>query len=354
MIYDECHQPLTSAEFRRHFAKIRQLAELPIQKIGLTATLPVRLEKHLLEALSLAPSTLFLRNPTPQPQIQYHVFTVDPALTTVIRFAQDLVALLTDTHKIQDARRGIIFVQSKREADLLAAAMPRICTSSHSGLDAAERGHNEQSWFAGFHPWIAATTGMIHGVDHPGVTAVIFLELPYGLINVVQGAGRSGRNGDPSIAILINSANMNWINPKTLEDDFECRTEGNAWIASASNQCLRMDISRTMDGVDLECADLGEHAQRCGYCKPDTDIARSIQLLVCDVKDTPSDAMDEDEVVEDQYPWEDFDDETLATIDMSGQAIQVSSQLVSFSLMLIHWARYLPVIHPHNQLPQDL
>lgn len=48
-----------------------------------------------------------------------------------------------------------------------------------------------------------ATTGFIQGIDHLNVDTVIFLEMPYGLNNLVQGAGRAGHAGRPAHVFLI-------------------------------------------------------------------------------------------------------------------------------------------------------
>jgi Helicase conserved C-terminal domain len=50
---------------------------------------------------------------------------------------------------------------------------------------------------------MVATTGFIHGIDHPNVNTVVFFEMPYGLNNVVQGGGRAGHSGRPAHIFLL-------------------------------------------------------------------------------------------------------------------------------------------------------
>src|SRR5688572_3922986 len=144
------------------------------------------MERAFLNAMSLPDSTTIIRAPVHQPQIRYHVIQLEPGRTTTLRFTVDLAKLLTKT-VLKSSGQGIIFCTSRQEADLIGNEFTKCI--SHSDLDSQVRIDNEKSWYAGTSQWIAATTGMIHGIDHPNVGAVIFVELPYGLINVYQGAG---------------------------------------------------------------------------------------------------------------------------------------------------------------------
>ena len=47
------------------------------------------------------------------------------------------------------------------------------------------------SWLSDDHPsrWIVSTTALLHGVDYPRADAIIFLDLPFGLYDFIQGAG---------------------------------------------------------------------------------------------------------------------------------------------------------------------
>jgi hypothetical protein len=277
LILDECHEALTSRRQRPQFDKLRRLADLPIQKIYLSASLPTRMKQTFLEEMCLPLSTTIIRAPVHQPHIRYHVIHVEPGVTTTLRFAIDLAKLLT-AKVLGLSKQGIIFCTSRREADYMGEQFTK-CVS-HSDLGSKERSHNEGSWYAGFHQWISATTGMIHGIDHPNVGAVIFVELPYGLINIYQGAGRTGRNGDPSVAFLIDSHNIHAVAMEDRHQDFECRAEGNEWMENTI-KCRRSGLSLLMDGEEATCDDI-KTSQLCDVCDSTTELLKEVQLLIPD------------------------------------------------------------------------
>lgn len=272
---DEAHQILSQQSFRSQFAKVKELAPFKVQKIYITGSLPIRHEKRFLLEAGLSYSTKILRSPTCQPQISYNLFKVSTMTTNAVRLAID-VAKYMET--VMDSKQiGIIFSKNKNEVDELHKRFTKC--SSHSDLNASDRGHNETSWRAGFHRWIAATTGLIHGIDAPNVGAVIFIDLPYGLINLYQGAGRSGRDGRKSWVVIIDFVNFSQIPPKNFRDDLECLTEGLELLARLD--CHRLPLSETLDGRNDGCTDLaGSHL--CNVCDEDSIIVAGITPLLLD------------------------------------------------------------------------
>ncbi|KAF8057949.1 P-loop containing nucleoside triphosphate hydrolase protein, partial [Lyophyllum atratum] len=194
IVIDEAHQMLTDTVLRPHFLNLHKFADINIQKIYLTATLPPSFEPRLLQQAGLKLTTKIVRAATHQPQIRYHGLHVDTAKTPALAFVVKLAMLLTD-RVLGTSRRGIIFCTSKLDTETVSEAYTGC--HSHSQMGSAKE-VNEKLWLNGDRQWIAATTGMIHGIDHPHVGAVIFFNMPFGLINIVQGAGRSGRDGTPS------------------------------------------------------------------------------------------------------------------------------------------------------------
>ena len=71
VIYDEIHYCLTSSNFRREMDDVGYLM-LPVQIIGLTATLPVMSQCELTEKMIL-PDTKFIRMSTNRPNTRYRV-----------------------------------------------------------------------------------------------------------------------------------------------------------------------------------------------------------------------------------------------------------------------------------------
>ena len=275
LVIDEAHQILSHQSFRSQFSKIKELAPFAVQKIYMTGSLPIRLEKRFLLETGLSYKTKILRSPTFQPQISYNLFKVSTMTTTLTRLAIDIAKFMETL--MEPNQIGIIFSKGRKEVDDLGAQFTKCC--SHSQLSVADRSHNEQVWRAGFRKWMAATTGLIQGIDAPNIGVVIFIGIPYGLINLYQGAGRGGRDGRRSWAIIIEVTNNNQLLPRNIDDDLECLTEGAEFLQR--DDCHRLPISETLDDRALNCLEI-EHAHLCGRCDPDSVITSGIIPLLRD------------------------------------------------------------------------
>ena len=152
----------------------------------LTATLLKRLEQVFLAAACLPPDTPIIRAYCDQPQISYMKLSYDTMTTDAHCLVIDVAKILTKC--IGTDHIGVIFCGSKDEVERLGRDFTKGCIS-HSGLSTGQKHHNEAQWKAGHKQWIAATTGLIHGIDSKNVGAVIFRGVTYGLLNLYQGSG---------------------------------------------------------------------------------------------------------------------------------------------------------------------
>lgn len=331
---DEAHQILSQASFQSQFAKIKALAPFPVQKIYMTGSLPIRLEKRFLLETGLSYSTKIMRSPSFQPQISYNVFKITSMSADPIRLAIDIAKFMETV--MEPDQIGIIFCKSKREVDELQKRFTKC--SSHSDLSVTDRAHNEESWRAGFHRWMAATTGLIQGIDAPNIGAVICIDVPYGLINLYQGAGRSGRDGRRSWAIIIDITNHHQIVPKNLSEDFECVTESSEFLKR--DDCHRLPISELLDGRSDSCLDV-ENAHLCGRCDKESPIVAGITPLLFEPPQ-PIDSMEVDEANEpdefdrynDSIEWDSdllelpFSNATLPATTQNDRSSQSSSLIL--------------------------
>jgi hypothetical protein len=298
---DECHQVITCDTYRHKFNAVKELAQYPVQKIFITATLPVFLEDYFLQQVYLPRSTPVIREPTNRKNIIYHLLRIEQR----VRKAKDVIvdlAKLVEKELWTVASRGIIFCLSRSDVDELAPLFGN--TKSHSDMESSDRIELQEKWNEGHqgHRWMVATTGFIHGIDHPNVDTVIFLEMPYGLNNFVQGGGRAGRSGRPAHVFLLDYCST-FIQP-TIGVDSGAIGAGTEFVGNVSD-CRRGILSDVMDGLRICCGDL-MNAQKCDICNPNHPLVIASKRLLLPVRDDSPDY--------DKCGW---DDTTLASVDLA-------------------------------------
>ena len=332
-VVDECHQVITCDSYRQKFNAVKELAQYPVQKIFITATLPVFLEDYFLQQVYLPRSTPVIREPTNRKNIIYHLLRVEQR----VRKAKDVIvdlAKLVERELWNVSSRGIVFCTSRGEVDALAPLFGN--TKSHSDMESSDRLELQEKWNEGHHGhrWMIATTGFIHGIDHPNVDTVIFLEMPYGLNNFVQGGGRAGRSGRPAHVFLLDYCET--FVRSSIDVDVSAREAGENFVQNVS-ECRRGILSEVMDGVRVCCGDLLD-AEKCDLCNPNNPMVLASKKLLQPIR--------EDSPYYDDGGW---DDATLASIDLSSldstpTTLSLSastSQLLPSASLLLDQAIYL-------------
>jgi len=93
--------------------------------------------------------------------------------STLVKLA---IQVTTVVEMFMDADQiGIIFYMTGMQADELHQFTK---CSHHSKCRVADSKDDESQWKPGWQRWIAATTGLIQGVDVPNVGTTIFLPMP--------------------------------------------------------------------------------------------------------------------------------------------------------------------------------
>lgn len=295
-----------TAQYRSLFAKLQALAGFSVAKLLLTASLAKRLEKNFLEAFGLPLSTKILRAPSDQPHISFNQIKYSNINTKPIRLAIDIAKLMNTV--MDKDQIGITFCTSKKEVDELENFTHCSSYSNHPF-----KAHNEVSWKMGNCSWIAATTGLIQGIDAPNVGVTIFIDLPYGLINLYQGSGRGGRDGRKCWSISIIRTN-NYFDANSLKDsnDPSCLKESYEW--QKAQQCRRLRFSQTLDGSEITYQDLPD-CHLCDFCDIDSSIMATITSFIPDpiqstltipIPTAPS--IGTDLTLEEEAMFESFDD----------------------------------------------
>jgi Helicase conserved C-terminal domain len=274
IVVDECHQILTSVHYRECFEKVKELASYPVQKIYLTATLPPQLEHELKVATCLPESVPVIRESTDRPNLAYHVLQYNGLAVRTTDTAVKLAKVLQQTFEADS--RGIIFCRSIARVEDIAPSFGHC--KDHSKMSSEHRMAQFERWRCGSENWMVATTGLLHGIDYGWVDAIIFVEMPYGLMNFAQGAGRAGRKGRPSNIFLLHSSEQGQILPQGCQTDETCLVGGVQYMLNTT-ECRRFVVTNIMDGQGIRCGEVF-NALPCDICAPDSELAVKSKGLV--------------------------------------------------------------------------
>lgn len=106
------------------------------------------------------------------------------------------------------AGSAIWYVRNRQATHQISSSLLKLGISAspyHAGLTMADRNAVQASWMAGKTRVIVSTNAFGMGIDKPNVRVVIHTDLPENIENYYQEAGRAGRDGEKSFAVLISN-----------------------------------------------------------------------------------------------------------------------------------------------------
>lgn len=115
---------------------------------------------------------------------------------------------------------GVVYVRNRRRTKEIAQLLQKKRISAdfyHAGLTPDERSAKQDAWVSGRTRVMVSTNAFGMGIDKPDVRTVVHLELPDSLEAYFQEAGRGGRDGLKSYAVLLYNQN----DRRSLEYQFE-------------------------------------------------------------------------------------------------------------------------------------
>ncbi|MDF4223137.1 RecQ family ATP-dependent DNA helicase [Maribacter sp. M208] len=171
---------------------LRELHPAP-PVIALTATATKRVSDDIIKSLHLTypfvvKDTFFRKN------IGFEVITTEDKNGRLKQYCQQI------THS------AIIYVRSRRKAEELSRYLVQNnlkATFYHGGIDQKKKTERLNIWLEDKVQIMVATNAFGMGIDKPDVELIVHYQIPDSLENYFQEAGRAGRNGDFSKAILL-------------------------------------------------------------------------------------------------------------------------------------------------------
>jgi len=174
------------AEFREYFPKVPFLA--------VTATATPEVATDIQEQLEFKKDANFFQQSFERSNLTYVVLQ-EQAKTT---------KLLEILNKVNGS--GIVYARSRRKTKEIAETLKRNQISAdfyHAGLKPTERSFKQDRWIKNEVRIMVATNAFGMGIDKSNVRTVVHMDVPDSLEAYFQEAGRAGRDGNKSYAVLL-------------------------------------------------------------------------------------------------------------------------------------------------------
>ena len=184
-------------DFRPPYLRIANLRkyfpEVPV--IALTASATAKVQDDICDKLLFKQKNIF-RQSFEKPNFSFSAFSEDSKLNKLLNILEKVpgTAIVYCRNRIKTKEIAHFLKLNKIVADYY-----------HAGLSQQERNQKQEDWINNVTRVIVCTNAFGMGIDKPDVRVVIHTDIPDNLENYYQEAGRGGRDGKRSYAVLVHS-----------------------------------------------------------------------------------------------------------------------------------------------------